>query len=111
MTEYADFSSIMAGNSIQEEDLKLSNGVVVRVKGLTRYEYTLTLKISNTSGGVDMSTLERSLVMYGMVTPKLDKKQTEEWYKVAPAGIMDPIIDCIRRLSGLKDDADKSEVS
>ncbi len=111
MTEYASFDDLLGSSELLEDDVKLPNGMVVRVKALTRYEYTLSLKKASNNGEVDMPELEISLLRFGMMNPKLDANQAEKWIKTSPAGTVNTVLTKIRDLSKLGEDAEKSDVS
>lgn len=108
MSEYASFEDLMANPMSQEtQDVELNNGMVVKVRGLTRYEYMMCGK--NMEG--DSALFERRALMYGIVEPSLSLGQVESWQKSVGFKVVAPVQDAIMILSGVREDADKSDVS
>ncbi len=108
MSEYTSVDDLLADDVVLEgEDVTLPNGKVVKVRGMTHYEYGLCAK--NIDG--DVNLLQIRFLRYAMVEPKLSEAQAEQWMKKSKNDVIGPVLDVIRRLSGLNDDADKSDVS
>lgn len=107
MTEYADFGALVNASDLHEEDLTLKNGMRVKIKGFSRYEYMLALK--NAEG--DPGLIERRIIKFGMVEPRLTIEQVEQWVSSSPSGVIEDVSEGIRRLSRMGEDADKSDVS
>lgn len=104
--EYADFDDLFTGNPVHAtKDVALSNGKVVQVRGMTRYELMLTRK-----GTEDIIVIERRMLAMCMTKPILTEPQIEKWQKSTGPMVIAPITEAIRELSGLVDDADKSDV-
>lgn len=80
----------------------------VRVRGLRRGEVFAIKKA--TQGKDDLEAFETKFVAAGMLEPKLTEAEVRRWYKAAPAGEIDPVVDKINELSGLAQGADKSDL-
>jgi hypothetical protein len=110
MSEYASLESFISPNlEITYEDVKLVNGSVVKVKGLTRFEYNLAYK-NVTKDSVDTLKVEQLLLRYGMVEPKITVEQAEKLQKETEFSYLQPIVQAIMRLSNITNDAEKSNV-
>lgn len=107
MTEYASFDDLNTAEELATEDVTLPNGKVVKVRGLSRFEYMLAGKDNDG----DANKFENQFLRFGLVEPKLTVEQAEKWRKTANTKVVGPVSEAIRRLSGLGDDADKSDVS
>lgn len=107
MTEYATVEDLTFVDELQVEDVTLQSGKIVQVKGLTRFEYLLCAK--NMEG--DPSVFEARMLRYGLVQPKISIEQATAWQKAATVKGLNPVSEAIRRLSGMADDAEKSDVS
>lgn len=98
----------LAADSVGAEsvDVTLSTGFVVRVRGLSRYELLL-----NGKGTEDVGLIERRNVACCMVEPKMTLAQVEAWQRGSRPADLGKVTNAIRDLSGLGEDADKSDVS
>lgn len=108
MTEYVSADDLLGGEDTDlAEDVAMPSGRTFRVRGLSRFEWFLAGKVS--SGEAD--SFEVEMIAMGLVEPKLTKKQVEAWRK-RPGTVRDisAVSDRIRILSGVGDDADKSDV-
>lgn len=107
MSDYASFEDLTAVDITDtEEDVELSGGRKVRVRGLSRYELTMISK-----GDPDGATYERRTLALCMVEPKLTEGQVEAWQKRDPAGgDLGKVTATVRRLSRLDEGADKSDL-
>lgn len=109
MSEIASFEDLTSGAE-EVHEVPLANGKIVRVRGLSRYEYMLTAKLS---GGADPDPglFEVLVVHYGLVEPKLSRAQVEAWQK-SPGGFVDfqRVDEAIMRLSKAGEGADKSDL-
>jgi hypothetical protein len=78
----------------------------VRVRGLSRYELTMIGKDQPTN-----DVYERRTLVLCMVEPVLSDAQITAWQKRDRAGgDMAKVTDAVRRLSGLDEGADKSDL-
>lgn len=111
MTEYASLADLLSTQGPDTEDIKLVNGMAVQVRGLTRYEYSLAGKVANNGDSVDIIKFENLVISYGMQQPKLTPDQVLEWSKIENTEVIDGIMNTIMRLSGKRDDAEKSGLS
>lgn len=107
MSEYANIDDLFGSSVAATDDVSLPGGQVVKVRGLTRYELVL-----NGKGTDDSNTIERRNLVTCMVEPKMTDEQVERWQKSqCSAGDIGKVCDAIRRLSGLAEGAQKSDVS
>lgn len=102
---YADVDALFGNGEVDAEDVELLGGAVVRVRGLTRYELLL-----NGKGTDDVVLIEARNVSTCMVAPPMTVEQAQHWQRSAPAAVLAPVVDAIRRLSGLAQGAQKSGV-
>lgn len=100
----ATFDDLLEENE-ETETVTLGNGKQVVVRGLTRHELLLCGKDTQAT-----DVIERRMVRYALVEPKLTEAQAEKWQKVAKPRDVGLVVDALRRLSGLADDAPKSGV-
>ncbi len=107
MTDYASFDDLIAGSLEDDaEDLTLPSGKVVRVRGLSRHELMF-----NGKGTEDPELIERRNLVSCLVAPKLTLPQAEQWQRRGQAGgDFKALSEAIRRLSGLDEGADKSDL-
>lgn len=107
MSDYANIDDLF-GSTIptETEDVTLSGGRVVQVRGLTRYELLL-----NAKGADDAVTIESRNLATCLVAPKITVEQAVSWQKASPPGDIGKVTDTIRKLSGLAEGAPKSNVS
>jgi len=109
MTEYADFDALLGPEAVDDaDDVVLSGGRTVRVRGLSRFEWFLAGK--KVPDG-DANAFETVLISMGMVAPEMTEKQAEKWRK-QPGTYPDvsKVSDAIRRLTGVDEGADKSDL-
>jgi hypothetical protein len=107
VTEYASADDLIAGDLGDGEDVTLSSGRKVRVRGLSRFEL-----IFNGKGTEDASVVERRNVASALLEPKLTVPQVEAWQRSSRAGgDIKQLSEVIRDLSGLGEGAQKSDVA
>jgi len=103
---YASVADLTADQlSGDAEDVELPGGKFVRVRGMSRYEMMLSRKDTD-----DPGEIERRMVSYCLVEPRMTVKQAEAWQKATDPMAMVPVTEAIRRLSKLGEGADKSDV-
>jgi hypothetical protein len=106
---YADPADFAGDDAyeVEELDVKLSRGRVVRVRGLSRLEL-----MHGGKGTEDNAEIERRMIVDAMIKPRMTLKQVEAWQK-KPGSIVDMglVTLAIRNLSGLGKGADKSDVA
>jgi hypothetical protein len=107
MSEFASFEDLTAaGVDDTLEDVEMSGGKKVRVRGLSRFELTMISK-----GDPDGATYERRTLALCLVEPKLSEAQVEAWQRRDPAGgDLGQVTTAVRRLSRLDEGADKSDL-
>lgn len=91
---------------LPEADVDVPGVGTVRVRALTRAETFYVQKADR----ADVGAIERRILATGMVDPELTQADVSRWQKACPAGEIDPVVDKIRELSGLDDDAAKVAV-
>lgn len=103
---YASIEDLTGPAEPETVDVTLPSGAVVKVRGLTRFELILSGK--NTE---DAALIERRNVSTCLVEPKMTLAQVEAWQK-RPGSVraLGDITTAIRDLSGLGEDAAKSDV-
>lgn len=102
---YASIDDLFDPVGSSTEDVALSNGRLVKVRGLSRYELLLNVK-----GTDDALLVERRNVACCVVEPKMTEAQVEKWQKSSGPRDIGAVTDAIRRLSGLGEGAQKSDV-
>lgn len=109
MTEYASFEELTAGVAVSE-DVSLTGGGKVLVRGLSRYEYMLASKVM-ADGSADVAGFEVKVTFFGLLEPKLSEAQVAAWQK-SPGAFSDfqAVHEAVMRLSGLREGADKSDL-
>jgi hypothetical protein len=107
LTEYASADDLLAADPAGPEtaDIELPTGKVIKVRGMTRYELMLSRKDTE-----DIAEIERRMLAFCMVEPRMTAKQVEAWQKGSKPMVMAPVIEKIRELSGLGEGAQKSGV-
>lgn len=101
---YASLDDLLVGEA-PTEDLTLPNGAVVKVRGLTRHEL-----LTNARGTEDGALIERRNLATCLLEPSLSLGQAEKWQKMSPPNVIGLVTDTIRRLSGLAEGAQKSDL-
>jgi hypothetical protein len=106
MTEYASLADLTADQlSDHTEDVPYGAGLVVKVRGMSRFEMMLSRKDTDDAGEI-----ERRMLSYCLLEPKITVKQAEAWQKGTDPMALVPVTEAIRRLSKLGEGADKSDV-
>ncbi len=104
--EYATFEDLMSCDiSDSAEDFTLSNGMKVRVRGLTRGEHLWAGKAND-----DPEEMEVRALSKGLIHPKLSREQVQRWQKSARSSLVREITDKISELTGQSEGADKSDL-
>ncbi len=103
---YAGIDELFGAGVTEQEDVTTPAGHVVRVRGLTRAELLLNAKDANG----DSALIERRNLASCLLTPSMTIEQAERWQRTAAAGELVPVVDAIRRLSGLAEGAAKSRL-
>jgi hypothetical protein len=86
-----------------EADVELPGVGTIRVRGLTRAEV-----MAGKQAGSDPATLERHMLVVGIVDPPLTADEVAQWYDSSPAGEIEPVSTRIAELSGLLEDSSKA---
>lgn len=90
---------------VDTEDVVLPGGLVVRVRGLTRFEL-----LNNGKGADSTQLIEARNVATCMVEPRLTVEQVERWQRSSAPPVLGKLSEAIRRLSGMGEGAEKSGV-
>lgn len=93
----------LLGQSFGVEELALEGVGTVTVRALTRAE---ALEVRGKE--LPYEELERKLIAYAMVEPKLTADDVKAWQEVSPAGQLEAVTDAIIRLSGMEKAAQKA---
>lgn len=102
---YATLDDLIEPVDDVTEDVELGGGRRVKVRGLSRYEL-----LCNAKGTEDGGLIERRNLACCLVAPKLSLQQVEAWQKASKPSDIGKVTDAIRRLSGLAEGAQKSDV-
>lgn len=105
---YASVDELML-STLDEDDVELPNGQVVRVRALSRSEVLRIQKSTRGSdGATDAAAIERMTLALGMVQPRLTEAQVGAWQAATKAGDhIGRATARIRELSGMDEDAPK----
>lgn len=105
MTDYATADDLVA-DDLPEDDLTLSTGKTIRLRGLSRYMLFL-----NGKGTEDPAVVETRNLVSCLVQPVLSREQVEAFMRRMSAGDGHLVSSKIRELSGLAEGAAKSAVA
>jgi hypothetical protein len=105
MTTYASADDLLAVE-LPEDDLALSNGMTVRLRGLSRHALYF-----NGKGTEDASVIEARNLVSCMVIPAMTLPQAEAFMRTVSFGVLGEISRKIRELSGVDEGAAKSDVA
>lgn len=86
---------------LAEDDVDVPGVGTVRVRGLNRIE---AMQVSSAGGP---EAIERRMLAFGMVDPKLTEDEVKEWQRASAAGEMEAVSARIAELSGLSPGAGK----
>lgn len=103
---YASLDDLFGAGAMPEEDVELPSGRTVRVRGLNRQEFL----IASASSARSALELERANLAAALVAPRMTPDQVARWQTTAAAGELVPVVDAVRRLSGMADGAAKSRL-
>lgn len=109
MTEYASPEALIKV-AVDEEDLVLPSGALVRVRGLSRGEVFMLQKCKADGGIKDEAGWERRMVSLALLAPKLTEDQVGNWQDGPAGGDLEELTLKIKELSKLGEGADKSGV-
>jgi len=91
---------------IEQDKVELPGVGTVIVRGLTRWELLTAGKVAD-KGPLYM---ERAMLAFAMVDPKLTEDEVARWQKASPGAEMMPVIQKINELSGVTQGASKSDL-
>jgi hypothetical protein len=69
------------------------------IRGLTRGEVLAMRKAQD----VDLALVERKMLVKALVEPRMSDAQLKKWQEVAPAGQMQPLVEAVEVLSGMRE--------
>lgn len=75
----------------------------VKVRALTRSE---ALQVKGKE--LPVAEVEQKLLAWAMVEPALSEEDVKAWQDVVPAGLLEPLVDKIAVMSGMKKEAPKA---
>lgn len=91
---------------LDEDDVTLPNGQIVRVRALSRAEVLRIQKSTRGDGTPDAAAIERMTLALGMVEPRMTEAQAGAWQAATKAGdVIGRATAKIRELSGMDSDA------
>lgn len=88
-------------HGMPEADVDIPDVGTVRVRGLNRGE---VFQVQQVKG---VAAIERRILALGMLDPELTESEVARWQQTSPAGELEPVVDKVRKLSGLSDQASK----
>jgi hypothetical protein len=97
MSEFDVAAMLERQAAVETETVPTRFGDVV-VRSLTRAQVLSIQK----AGPIDAGLMERKLLAFALVEPKLSNAQISHWQKTSPAGELQGIVDAVNRLSGLE---------
>lgn len=89
---------------LPEDDVTVPGVGKFHVRGLSRAE-VLVARQGRKEG--DTAGLERAMLAFGMVSPEMTQAEVGRWQEASIAGEMEPIVNRIAELSGMKPSAEK----
>ncbi|MGH3735834.1 MAG: hypothetical protein ACRDT6_09475 [Micromonosporaceae bacterium] len=87
---------------VPEGELDVPGIGTIRIRGLSRGEVFAVQQAKGTA------VVERKILAFGLVDPSLTETEAGRWQEASPAGELEPVVDEIRKLSGLTDGAEKA---
>ena len=88
-----------------ERDVEVPQLGTVRVRALARGE---TLRIYQGAGeDPNLMDIEPKVLALGLVEPKLTEDEVRQWYDTAPFFVVQPIVEAIMTMSGMKRESPK----
>jgi hypothetical protein len=108
---YADLEALFSA-PLPEDDVELSGGRVVRVRGMTRSEVLkVRSQVKDVADAIKrQAEFERRLIAMAMVNPPMTTADVQRWQDASAAGEIERVTNRVEVLSGLKDDAVKEAV-
>lgn len=102
---YASIDDLTAV-SLDEDDVELPDGSLVRVRALSRAEVLRIQKSARNGADADAAAIERMTLAAGMVRPRMTEAQAGAWQAATKAGdVIGRATAKIRELSGMDSDA------
>jgi hypothetical protein len=90
---------------IPEQDVVIPGVGTVRVRALTRDE-----ALSLTGKEMPQKRMERQMLAMALVAPRLTEEEVGQWQRQSGAGELQVVVQTITALSGLTEDATKSDL-
>lgn len=98
MAAYVSKTDLLKKRVAVEEDVEIPGLGTVKVRAMTRAE-ALALYDKEMS----LAVADRKLLATAMVEPKLTEEEVAELQATTPAGLLQPVINTIETLSGIKE--------
>lgn len=96
---------------LDQDEVELSGGVWVLVRALTRDEVAQAREANtDRKGTLDQTAQEYDLVSLSMLDPAMTPDDVAKWAQAKPAGDLVAVLDKVRELSRLGEDAHKSDL-
>lgn len=103
-----DKEKLLNAPNMFERDVEVPDVGVVRVRCLARGE---VLRLYQGAGeNPDLLDIEPKVLALGMVDPKLTEAEVRQWYDTAPFFIVQPLVETIMTMSGMKRGSAKEAV-
>lgn len=103
MGDYLSLDDLTAAPVLDEADVEIRGGRMVRVRALTRGEVNrVRSSVKSIEDAIKRSAeLERKFIAKAMVNPAMTIPDVERWQENSAAGEMEPVVQKIQELSGL----------
>jgi len=96
--------SALLSERLPQDTIDVPGVGTLTLRGLNRWQ---AVKVQEAKG---TEASEKLVLLYGIVDPALTADDVDQWYRVAPAGEIEPVARRIAELSGMAGDAPKSGV-
>lgn len=94
--------------SFAQQDVEIPGKGTVTVRALTRAELHQVGADGNKGKPRPNKEVEALTIVYGLVDPQLDINEVQEWMDNCPMGEIQPVLDAIQEVSGMREAADKA---
>lgn len=101
-----NLDALLSQETDQTADVEIEPFGTFTVKGLTRGE-VLAMRQNQSA---DLAALERKMLVKALLEPKMSDGQLRKWQEVAPAGQMQPLIEAVEVLSGMREGEVKENI-
>lgn len=94
--------------SFAQAEVEVPGKGSVTVRALTRAELHQVGADGNRGKPRPNKDVEALTLVYGLVDPKLDIDEVRHWMEISPMGEIQPVLDAIQEVSGMKEGSDKN---